>query len=146
MVIIHRAPLREMDNLHHEMNQLLDDVFMPSTHKGNASSIVPAVEMEETSDAILLKAEIPGVDANDLDIQVTADSVLIRGDRKSETRPDQRHSTRSEFRYGTFHRVIPLSVRINNQKVNADYKNGILSLHLPKAEDEKNKVFKVSLA
>lgn len=146
MVLIHRAPFREMDNLHHEMNQLLDDVFTSSTRKGNASSIVPAVEMEETSDAILLKAEIPGVDAKDLDIQVTADSVLIRGDRKPETRTDQHHSTRSEFRYGTFHRVIPLSVRINNQKVNADYKNGILSLHLPKAENEKNKVFKVSLA
>ncbi|MGJ3248940.1 MAG: Hsp20/alpha crystallin family protein [Elainellaceae cyanobacterium] len=146
MVLIHRTPFREMDSLHREMTQLLDDVFTPSIRKGDAPFIVPAVEMEETSDAILLKAEIPGVDAKDLDIQVTADSVLIRGDRKSEVRTEQHYSTRSEFRYGTFQRVIPLSVRINNQKVKADYKNGVLSLNLPKAEDEKNKVFKVSLA
>ncbi|HHP7245633.1 MAG TPA: Hsp20/alpha crystallin family protein [Elainellaceae cyanobacterium] len=114
MVLIHRAPFREVDGLHHEMSQLLDDFFTSSTLKGNASSIVPAIEMEETSDAILLKAEIPDVDAKDLDIQVTADSVLIRGDRKSEIRTDRHHSTRSELRYGTFQRVVPLSVRIGS--------------------------------
>ena len=75
------------------------------------------------------------------DIQVMADRVAIAGERKSEIN----EKTRSEFRYGKFQRVIPLPVRIQNTNVTADYKDGILNLTLPKSEEEKNKVVKVSL-
>nr|WP_245562124.1 Hsp20/alpha crystallin family protein [Stanieria cyanosphaera] len=105
----------------------------------------PAAELTDTEDAIHLKLEVPGMSAKDLDIQVTVDHVSISGERKSETKSEENGKVHSEFRYGKFSRVIPLPARIQNSNVTAEYKNGILNLTLPKAEEEKNKVVKVNL-
>jgi HSP20 family protein len=78
-------------------------------------------------------------------VRVTEQAVAISGERRSETKSEQSGMTRSEFRYGKFQRVIPLPARIQHDQVKADYQNGVLSLSMPKAEDEKNKVFKVNL-
>jgi HSP20 family protein len=101
--------------------------------------------MTETADAIHLKVEVPGLDAKDIDIEVTTDSVSISGERKSETKTEEEGMTRTEFRYGKFRRVIALPTRIENTNVKAEYKNGIFNLTLPKAEAEKQKVVKVNL-
>ncbi len=101
--------------------------------------------MHETDDAIYLKLELPGLEAKDLDIQVTQDAVHISGERKSETKTQDKGITKSEFYYGKFQRVIPLSAKVQNTNVIADYKDGILNLTLPKTEQEKNKVVKVNL-
>ena len=71
--------------------------------------------------------------------------MAIAGERKSETETNENGKTRSEFRYGKFQRVIPLPVRIENTNVTADFKDGILHLNLPKSNEEKNKVVKVSI-
>ena len=147
MALIRWEPFREVDSLQREMNRLFDS-FAPRGNEGSVSSettFMPAAEMHETPDAIHLRLEIPGLEAKDLDVQVTAESVAISGERKSETRTDEKGMTRSEFCYGKFQRVIPLSTRIQNDKVQADYKNGVLNLTLPKAEAEKNKVVKVNV-
>lgn len=94
---------------------------------------------------IHLKLELPGLEAKDLDIQVTQDAVHISGERKSQTKTENNGTTRSEFYYGKFQRVIPLSAKVQNTNVTADYKDGILNLTLPKTEQEKNKVVKVNL-
>lgn len=78
-------------------------------------------------------------------IKVTAEAVAISGERKSEIKSDDRGMNRSEFRYGRFQRIIPLPTRIQNDKVQAEFKNGVLCLTLPKAEDEKNKVVTINL-
>jgi HSP20 family protein len=70
---------------------------------------------------------------------------MISGERKSEAKTEEGGMTRSEFRYGKFRRVIPLPGQVENTQVQADYKDGILNLNIPKAEAEKNKVFKVNL-
>ncbi len=85
------------------------------------------------------------MEAKDLDIEVTVDRVSISGERKSETKSEENGRTRSEFRYGKFSRVIPLPTAIQNTNVTAEYKDGILNLTLPKAEEEKTKVVKVNL-
>ncbi len=101
-------------------------------------SFIPAAEMTETPEAVQLKLEIPGMEAKDLNLEVTADSLTINGERKSEIKTEEEGFTRTEFRYGKFHRVIPLPVRVDNNNVTAEYKDGILNLTLPKAEEEKN--------
>ncbi|MUG92756.1 Hsp20 family protein [Scytonema sp. UIC 10036] len=106
---------------------------------------VPAAELTQTPDAVHLKLELPGMDAKDLDIQVTENTVSISGDRKSETKTEDKGITRTEFHYGKFQRVIPLPVKIQNTDVKAEYKDGILNLTLPKKEEEKNLVVKVNL-
>jgi HSP20 family protein len=106
---------------------------------------VPAAELTQTDDAVHLKLELPGIEAKDLDIQVTEKAVAISGERKSETKTEDKGRTRTEFHYGKFQRVIPLPVKIQNTDVKAEYKDGILNLILPKKEEEKNKVVKVNL-
>jgi HSP20 family protein len=136
-------PFREFGSLQREMNRLFDSL---TTRTGNGGmAFVPAAELKETPEAIHLKLEIPGMEAKDLDVQVTAEAVAISGERKSETKTEEKGVTRSEFRYGSFRRVIPLPSRIQNDKVQAEYQNGVLTLTLPKAEEEKNKVVKVNI-
>jgi HSP20 family protein len=147
MALIRWEPFREVDSLQKEMNRLFDT--LAPTQLGNGEklgvSFVPAAEMTETAEAIHLKLEVPGMEAKDLNIEATADSISISGDRKSETKSEEGGVTRTEFRYGSFRRVIPLATRIQNTNIAADYKDGILTLTLPKAEEEKNKVVKVNL-
>ena len=147
MALVSYSPWQEMNSLQRQLNRLFDEALTPTNSDdfGNLSKI-PAAELTETDDALHLKLEVPGMSAKDLDIQVTVDKVAITGERKAETESNENGKTRSEFRYGKFQRVIPLPVRIENTNVTADYKDGILHLNLPKSNEEKNKVVKVSIS
>ena len=146
MAIVRYNPWQEMNSLQRQLNRLFDDALTTENWNdfGNWSSF-PSAEITEKEDAYHLKLEIPGMEAKDLDIQVMADRVAIAGERKSETKSEEHGSTRSEFRYGKFQRIIPLPARVKNTDVTAEYKNGIVYLTLPKSEAEKNKVVKVNL-
>ena len=145
MTIIRYNPWQEMNSLQRQLNRMFDDAFTPvSSDFGNLSK-VPAAELTETKEALVLKLEVPGIQPADINIEATAKSISISGERKSEVESEEGARTRSEFRYGSFERVIPLPVRIQNTEVKAEYKDGILHLTLPKADEEKNKVVKVSL-
>ena len=145
MALIRWEPFREVDSLQREMNRLFESLSPTDRDSNNLSSFVPAAELEENGDEVLLKVEVPGLKAEDLDVQVTAEAVAISGERKLETKTEEKGMTRSEFRYGKFRRVIPLPTRVQNTDVKADYQDGILQLTLPKAEEEKNKVVKVNI-
>jgi HSP20 family protein len=145
MALVRWNPWREMATLQQQMNRLFDETLVPATGWERSLVRVPAAEMEETKDAIHLKLEVPGIEAKDLDVQVTQNAVSISGERKEETKTEENGVTKSEFHYGKFQRVIPLPTRIQNTQVQAEYKDGILSLTLPKSEEEKNKVVKVNL-
>jgi HSP20 family protein len=145
MPLMRWEPLREIDSLQREMNRLFDSFTNETSVDQTRESFVPRAEIHETSDAVHLKVEVPGIEAEDIDIQASTEAVAISGERKSEIKTEEKGMTRTEFRYGKFRRVIPLPVRIQNTHVKADYQNGILTLTLPKAEEEKNKVVKVSL-
>ncbi len=146
MAIVRYNPWTEMNSLQHQLNKIFDDVLIPTNFVefGNLSK-VPAAELTDTETALLLKLELPGMNVADINIEATAKSVSISGERKFEKVEETNDKTRSEFRYGSFARVIPLPVRIQNTEVTAEYKNGILHLTLPKAEEEQNKVVKVDL-
>ena len=146
MALIRWQPFEEADYLQRSMNRLFDTLSTTNGESKNSLySFVPAAELQETPEAIYLSLEAPGINVKDIDIQVTADTVSISGERKEETLTEEKGMTRSEFRYGRFQRVIPLPVRIENTNVQADYQDGILKLVLPKAEEEKNKIVKVNI-
>ena len=148
MALIRWEPFREVESLQKEMNRLLDRIVPTDVGNGEKMglSFIPAAEITETPEAVQIKLEIPGMEAKDLNLEVTADSLTINGERKSEIKTEEEGFTRTEFRYGKFHRVIPLPVQVDNTNVAAEYKDGILNLTLPKAEEEKNKVVKVSIS
>ncbi len=149
MALIRWQPFQEMTALQRDMNRLFDNLS-PMMRDGDMMqmqqmSFSPAAEIEETENGINLKVEIPGMESKDLDVQVTKEAVMISGERKSESKSEKNGMTRSEFRYGRFSRTIPLPTRVDNTNVKGDYKDGILKLEIPKAEDEKNKVTKVNI-
>jgi len=123
MSLIRFEPFREIDTLQREMNRLFEGFSPSSERSGNGVTFMPAAELHETPEAIHLKLEIPGLEAKDLDVQVTAEAVAVSGERRAETKTEAKGITRSEFRYGSFRRVIPLPARIQNEKVEAQYKD-----------------------
>jgi len=145
MALIRWEPFREVESLQREMNRLFESLTPSENGGSDRIAFMPAAEMHETPSSIELKLEVPGMEAKDIDVRVTEQAIAITGERQSETKTEEGGMTRSEFRYGKFQRVIPLPARVQNDQVKADYKNGVLSMSLPKAEDEKNKVFKVNL-
>ncbi|MCF4967680.1 Hsp20/alpha crystallin family protein [Nostoc sp. CMAA1605] len=145
MALIHWNPLQELNTIQRQLNHIFDEDMLSTTILDRTATKVPAAELQETDDAVYLKLEIPGVEAKDIDLQVTDKSVYISGERKSQTKTEEKGKIKSEFHYGKFQRVIPLPARIQNTNVKADYKDGILHLTLPKAEEEKNKVVKINL-
>lgn len=147
MTLVRWNPWREVDTLQRQINRLFNDVVVPNEmHTAQSYSRMPAAELTETEEALLLKVELPGLDAKDVDIEVTENTVSIRGERKSESKTEDNGVTRTEFYYGSFERMIPLPARVQNTNVAVDYKDGILSLQLPKKEEEKTKVVKLNLA
>ncbi len=151
MALIPWEPFREMEMLQRDMNRLFDRMMSAPGNEGRSdilpggSSFMPAAEMHETPEDITLKMEVPGIEAKDLDIKVTAEAVAIAGERKSETKSNGKGMNRTEFRYGRFQRIVPLPARIQNDKVQAEFNNGVLCLTMPKAEEEKNKVVTINL-
>lgn len=144
MRIVPYSPFRELETMQRQMNRLFDNLAGLS-EDGLNTSFAPAAELKETDEALYLKLEVPGLQPQDLNVEVTVDAVSISGERKSETRTEEQGMVRSEFRYGQFQRVIPLPTRIQNNNVQAEYKDGILHLTLPKTDEEKNKVVKVNI-
>jgi HSP20 family protein len=150
MSIIRWQPWQEMDSLRRQMDRLFDD-FMPSSStlsllpKATEATWAPAIELQETDSEILLKAQIPGIEAKDLDIQVTQDAVSITGEKQEEAKTEEKGMFRSEFRYGQFQRLIPLPASVNNEQVKSEFKNGVLTLTLPKLAETPPKVVKVTV-
>lgn len=139
MMLVRYNPWQELNALQRQIDTHFENFQAPTFTKA------PAAELHETDDAVHLKLELPGIEAKDVDIEVTENAVKVIAERKSETTSEDNGKTRSEFYYGKFQRVIPLRSRIQNTNVKADYKDGILNLILPKTEAEKNKVVKVNL-
>ncbi len=146
MALIRWQPFQEMETLRRQMDQMFDE--LAGFQRGESANLTwkPAVELEDAGERLILRAEIPGVEAKDLDIDVSRDAVAIRGENRYEKKIEDKGFFRSEFRYGKFERVIPLPVEIENEQVQAEFKNGILTLNLPKVEAARHRVVKVNVA
>lgn len=139
-------PFRGVGSLQREMNRLFDQFLPSGDGEIRSLTFVPSAEMEETNDAIHLKLEVPGMEAKDLDVEVTEGAIAIKGERKSESKTEEKGVVRSEFHYGKFERRIPLPAHIQTDKVQAECKNGVLNLTLPKVESEQRKAVKVNIS
>ena len=141
MLVRYWQPWREIETLRHQFDQMFDDL----TQASNDRTWTPAVELKDEGNHIILRAELPGIDTKDLDVQVMREAVSLAGEYRTEAKTEKNGFYRSEFRYGKFQRVIPLPVAIENTQVKADYKDGILNLTLPKAAEVRNQVVKLNL-
>ncbi|MBD2461625.1 Hsp20/alpha crystallin family protein [Oscillatoria sp. FACHB-1407] len=142
MLVRYWQPLREMEMMRRQFDSLFNELA-PATQ--TQPTWAPAIELKDAGDNVTLRAQLPGIDAKDLDIQVSKKAVSISGEQRHESKTDENGVIRSEFRYGKFQRVIPLPVAVQNDQVQAEYKDGVLNLTLPKVAEARNSVVKISL-
>lgn len=149
-------PLKEIDTLRHQMNNLFDEVMHGSTKKtaNNTLSAIPkvenatwepAIEIKETDSNLILQAQVPGIEPSYLDIHVTKDAVSISGEHEEQKVHNEKDIYRTEFEYGHFQRIIPLPMCVEYNNVKAEIHNGLLTLSLPKSHAEKHDVVKLDL-
>jgi HSP20 family protein len=144
-------PFRSMDYLHREMNRLFERM-MPRDGGGGslaakALNFVPSAELEDADDAICIRLEVPGMEAKDIDVELAENFISIKGERKSESKSEEKGYVRSEFQYGKFERRIPLPTHVQADKAKAECRNGVLKLNLPKVEKEqRNKAVKLNIS
>ena len=131
-----RSPFEELERMRRQMDRLYDDV-MTSDQPGQAG-VFPPVNLTEDKDKYYVRAELPGVTGDDLDIQVTANNLAISGERKIAAEEGARYHRR-EREAGTFSRMISLPGEIDADKIDARLKNGVLSIAISKAEVAKPK-------
>lgn len=151
MSLIRWQPLKELDTLRRQMNHLFDELLHGDREFSSFPKLenmlwAPAIELKETDKALILKATVPGIEAKELDVQVSETAVLITGEHREESRTEEKGYFHSELQYGQFHRTVPLPVCVKHDQVQAEFKNGVLTLTLPKAELAHQSVTKVDLA
>jgi HSP20 family protein len=135
-------PFREMLGLREMMNRWFDDFTRaPWITPFDGSRV--AVDVMETGDDVIVKAEIPGLKAEEVDISLSGDMLTIKGETKSEQKIEEANYVRQERRFGAFERTLTLPTSINADKAKAEFENGVLTLTLPKAEGAKPRVIKV---
>jgi len=140
--IVRWDPFREMMSLRDVMDRLVDDAFVrPTSGLGMLHS--PAVDMIENEDEVVVKASLPGVRSDDINISVTGDALTIRGEMKSERDEEKDNYIFRERRSGSFSRSLALPTAVVADKAKAEFENGILTLSLPKAEEVKPKTITV---
>ncbi|MDJ0724927.1 MAG: Hsp20/alpha crystallin family protein [Prochloraceae cyanobacterium] len=145
MAIVTWNPFSEIETMRRQMDRLFDD--MTGGFDSPRSNLwKPPIELLDSEDRLILKAIIPGIEAKDLDVNVARESISIKGEYRNGDRAENSRIFYTEIRHGKFKRVINLPIPIQNDKVEAEYVNGILILNLPKTEAAKNTVVKVNLA
>jgi HSP20 family protein len=130
-------PARELDSLQSEMNRLFGTFFGARAADGDGRRWVPAIDLVETDEHLVLRADLPGLDREDVNVEIKDGVLTISGERKEEheERADGYH--RVERAFGTFSRSLALPDGIDAEKVRADFDKGVLEVRIPKPEERK---------
>jgi HSP20 family protein len=136
-------PFRGVSSLQDQINRLFNDSFERSSNEGNLTAWAPAVDIFEAEHSLVVKADLPDIKAEELDIRVENNILTIRGERKFEKKVNENNYLRVERSYGSFARSFSLASTVNTDAIQADYKDGVLTLSIPKREEAKPKQIKV---
>jgi len=139
-------PFRELDRVQRDLGSLFD-ALVPR-EEGRSEQLAnwaPPVDITETENEYLVKADLPGLDKKDIDVTVENGVLTIKGEKKEEHESKKKGMHRSERYFGSFYRAIALPSGIDETKLSAKHKNGVLELTLPKTEEAKPKQIKVDI-
>ncbi len=146
MAIVRWDPFRDLSMLQDRMNRLFDDAGRPwrTDEPAATTSWSPSVDIFETEGEIVVKAELPGMDRKDIQLNLENNVLSLRGERKfqKETKDDNYH--RIERSYGVFSRAFSIPATVDEERIRADYKDGVLKIVLPKKDQAKPKQIKIA--
>ncbi|MGA1862240.1 Hsp20/alpha crystallin family protein [Deferribacter thermophilus] len=138
-------PFRELLNFQEEINKLFDDFFRAPKAFDEDVVFAPDIDIAETKESFIIKADLPGMTEKDIEVTLTNNVLTIKGERKEEKEEKEKNYYRKERIFGTFVREIQIPKKILQDKVKAKFKNGVLEIELPKAEEEKEKSVKIEV-
>lgn len=147
MSLIRWSPRRtgDLTSLRTEMDRLFEDFFTPAPMRSEWPGMTPAVDVEETPEAYVFRADLPGVDSKNVKITVSGDTLTLRGERKREETKTEANLQRVERSYGVFERGFTLGMPVRADQVKATYKDGVLEIRVPKAEEARAREIQVQV-
>jgi len=136
-------PFSEFRSLRHAMDRGLFQFYGPTVWRNGDTTLTFPVDLSETEGQVVVKAALPGIQPEDVDISVSDGVLTIKGETKSEEKSEGGNYHRREIRYGAFSRSIALPAEVNDVKAEAEFQDGVLTVTLPKAEEARPKQIKV---
>ena len=140
MALARWTPTGNLASFQHEMNRMFNDFFRGGNGEEAGSGLgawTPPVDTYETDDALVIQVDLPGVSKDDVSVDVHQNTLMLRGQRKPDVGVPQDRYHRVERTYGTFQRSFVLPTTVDQEKVQATFKDGVLELHLPKSAAAK---------
>src|SRR5215831_1037485 len=141
-------PFRGVSDIQGEVNRLFDGLLGRPMVSGAGSTVrvwAPVLDMHETTDEVVLSFELPGVSDQDVSLSITGDLLTLKGERTANREFKEEDAYRTERVYGKFERSVQLPMPVQADKVNATYRDGVLEVKLPKAEEVKPKAIKIDI-
>jgi HSP20 family protein len=138
------APFRDFERMRKEMDRLWDSFFERGP-KAEPGEWYPSLDLAETKNDVVIKAEVPGMDPKDIDISLSNGVLTIKGEKKQEREEKEGDYHFSERSFGAFTRAVQLPTEVQSDKIEASYKNGVLKITLPKSEEAKKKQIKIKV-
>jgi HSP20 family protein len=138
-------PQHGLSGLQEQVNRLFESSFPGRSDNSALTTWAPAVDIYETGDELVVKADLPDVSEKDLDVRIENNTLTIRGERKFEKKVEEENYLRVERTYGSFSRSFSLPNTVNSEAIKAEYKNGVLTVELPKRAESKPKQIKVNV-
>lgn len=135
-----RPPWSDMRSMQRDLNSLFDDVGLTS---GTPGLWAPAVDVEETADELLLRAELPGLRREDIEVELEDGILTIQGEKKYEKRDENAQGLLYERRWGTFNRRFTLPRAVAADQISASLEDGVLTVRIPKAEEARGRKIEV---
>lgn len=134
----------ELNDIQREMNRLFDDFFGERQSGLAEGAWMPAVDVSENETAMIVRAELPGMKQEDIELNLQDNVLTLKGEKKKETKEEQENFQRIERSYGSFTRTFTLSATVKQDAIKATFKDGILEINLPKAEEAHAKKIAIS--
>ena len=146
--LMNTGPFKDIEKERSEMDRFWDTFLFGVPQKGDLweeAEWLPAVDVAETKNEIVVNVEAPGMDSKEFDISLSKGTLMIKGEKREEKVEGEENYHLTERRYGAFTRSILLPQEVEGDKISASYKNGILRITLPKTEEAKRKEIKVKV-
>jgi HSP20 family protein len=143
--VIRWDPFRNVSNLQAQVNRLFESTLPDRGSDSSLTTWAPAVDIYETENELVLKADLPDVNEKDIDIRIENNTLSIHGERKFEQEVKEENYLRVERSYGSFTRSFTLPSTVNTEAIKAEYKNGVLRVEMPKRAESKPKQVKVNV-
>lgn len=140
--------LSPFDRMHDEMDRLFED-FLPQLSNGNEfdgrMGALASIDLSESDDALEVKADLPGMQDKDIDVTLRDGALVISGERKQESEEKKKNYYRSERAYGAFTRSVRLPCEVDEERIDAQFKKGVLTVHMPKSPAAKENQRKIEI-